>query len=280
VAGLSYTTLAILSAVFAAVANILARTLLKDVKSRDILGINFAIMAVTLLVLSPFFYHFTISPLAIGLLGLVALIDTTANYFYFKAFEQTEASIATPILSLAPGFTFLFGWIFLGDVVSARIFGLTVAVILLIVIFSVDFKQFKNFRANTLLPALTSSFLFGISAIPSKELLSQMHAINAPTLYLFRAGLIALLAFLFFHKPLIKLTAKQYQLTFVRGLFVITQWLLLYYALSKGNAGVTVTLGNITPIFTFAFSVIFLKERATFNKVTAAGLVLVLSLLI
>jgi drug/metabolite transporter (DMT)-like permease len=276
----SYTTLAILSAVFAAIANILARTLLKDVKSRDILGINFAIMAITLLVLLPFFYHFTVTSSALGLVGLIGFVDTVANYFYFKAFEQTEASVATPILSLAPGFTFLFGWLFLDDVVSTRIFALTVAIILLIIIFSADFKQFKRFRANTLSPALAASFLFGISAIPSKELLSQLHAINAPTLYLFRASLIAMFAFVFFRNPMLKLTTKQYQLTFIRGLFVITQWLLLYYALSKGNAGVTVTLGNITPIFVFVFSVIFLRERATFRKIIAAVLILALSLLI
>jgi drug/metabolite transporter (DMT)-like permease len=277
---ISYTTLAILSAVFAAIANILARTLLKDIKSRDILGINFATTAVTLLVLSPFFYRFSATPQTLGLLLLIGLIDGVANYFYFTAFEQTEASVATPVLSLAPGFTFLFGWLFLGDVVSARIFALTIAIILLIIIFSTNFKDFKHFRAATLMPALAASFLFGISAIPSKELLSQLHAINAPTLFMFRGILIALLAFLFFRKPARMPTTRQYELIFVRGLFVITQWLLLYYALSKGNAGVTVTLGNITPIFVFAFSVIFLKERATFKKITAAGLVVVLSLFV
>jgi drug/metabolite transporter (DMT)-like permease len=276
----SYTTLAILSAVFAAIANILARTLLKDIKSRDILGINFATSAVTLLVLSPFFYRFSASPQTLGLVLLIGLIDGVANYFYFTAFEQTEASVATPVLSLAPGFTFLFGWLFLGDVVSARIFALTIAIILLIIIFSTNFKDFKRFRAATLVPALAASFLFGISAIPSKELLSQLHAINAPTLFLFRGVIIALLAFSFFRKPTRMPTTRQYQLIFVRGLFVITQWLLLYYALSKGNAGVSVTLGNITPIFVFAFSVVFLRERATFKKITAAGLVLVLSLFV
>lgn len=278
---ISFTTLAILSAVFAAVANILARTLLRDVRSRDILGVNFAMMAGTLLVLSPWFYQFEVGLVALGLVLLVGVIDTVANYFYFKAFERTEASVATPILSLAPGFTFLFGWLLLGDVVSVRTFGLTIAIILLIIIFSADFKNFRHFRAATLVPALTASFLFGVSAIPAKALLSELGgAINAPTLYLFRAALIAALALLFFRNAPRRLTARQYRLTYVRGLFVITQWLLLYYALSRGNAGVTLTLGNITPIFVFAFSVLFLRERPTLRKLTAAGLVLGLSLLI
>lgn len=107
----SFTAVAIGSAVFAAFASILARTLLKSHKSRDILSINFLTMALSLLLISPFFYKFDVTLLSVGLVILVAVIDTGGNYFYFKTFEKTEASIATPILSLAPAFTFLFGWL-------------------------------------------------------------------------------------------------------------------------------------------------------------------------
>ena len=73
---------------------------------------------------------------------------------------------------------------------------------------------------------------------------------------------------------------KQYGVIFIRGLFVIAQWVLLYVALSKGNAGVSVTLGNITPIFVFILSAIFLGEKPTLKKLLVSILILGLSLVI
>lgn len=258
----------------------LARTLLKGLKSRDMLGVNFLTMGATLVLISPLFYFFKATWLSIGLVLLVAAIDTVANYFYFKTFEETEASVATPLLSLAPAFTFFFGWLFIGDAVGFTTYVLASAIIVLIVIFSADFKDFKKFKAHTLVPALLSSLLFGISAIPSKILLSNLHVINAPTLYMYRAGLIALFALLFFNFPLRDITVKQFRLIFVRGLFVIATWVLLYTALTRGNAGVTVTLGNITPIFVFILGALFLREKPTVKKVITAVLILAFSLMI
>lgn len=275
-----FTTLAIGSAIFAAIANILARVLLKNLKSKDILGINFLTMGATLVLLSPLFYKFEPSLKSIGLLVLIGMIDTLANYFYFKTFEQTEASVATPLLSLAPVFTFFYGWLLIGDVVSIKTYLIAFAITTLVVYFSVDFKNFKHFKAVTLVPALLASALFGASAIPSKYLLDNLDAINAPTLYMYRAGLIALFALILFRFSIPQLNTKQYRFIFFRGLFVIAQWLLLYYALTVGSAGVTVTLGNITPIFVFILSVIWLKEKPTVKKVLTSVLILVLSLIL
>jgi len=273
----SPTTLAIASSFFAAIAIILARTLLKDLKSRDILGINFFTMAAILLLLSPLFYFFNPTPLSIALLVLVAIIDTVANYFYFKTFEKLEASVAAPIVSLAPAFAFFFSWVFLGDVVSLRTYILAAAVIVAVIVLSSDKKGFTHIRFKEISPALISSLLFGLSAIPSKYLLNLSQTINAPTLYLFRAAMIALLALLFFRFTIKHITVNQYRIITIRSIFVIAQWVLLYYALTYANAGVVVTLGNITPAFVFILAILFLKEKITYKKITAAVLVLVLS---
>lgn len=284
---ISFTAIAIISAFLGAVANILARTLLKNIKSREMVGINFLTMGAVLLLISPLFYKFEASTLTVALIVLIALIDTVANYFFFKTFEKTEASTATPMLSLAsviplylfPAFTLFLGR-FAGDVVGFKTYFLATLIMILVVIFSIDFKNLGRFKTNTLMPALIASFLFGVSAIPSKILLDQLQAINAPTLYMFRAGFIAFFSLLLFGFPIIKISLKQYRIIFVRSLFVIVQWVLIYYAFTKGSAGVTLTLSNITPIFVFILSAIFLRERPTFKKVLAASLVLVLSLII
>lgn len=277
---LNFTLIAVLSAGFAAVANILARTLLRDIKSQSILGINFLTMAATMVLISPLFYKFIFSAKAAALVVLIASIDLLANYFYFKTFEKTPASVATPLLSLAPAFTFLFGWVFLKDIASLLTYVLAGAIIALVIIFSTDFKGFKEFRASTLKPAILASLFFGISAVPAKYLLQTLGALNVPTLYMLRAGLIALFALIIFGFPITGISTKQYRMIFLRGLFVICQWLLLYFALTSGNAGVTVTLANITPIFVFVLAAIFLHEKLTMRKVITGCLILVLSIFI
>jgi drug/metabolite transporter (DMT)-like permease len=276
----NFTTVAIGSAIFGAFANILARTLLKKVKAKNILGINFLTMAVTLALISPAFYMFNATPYAIFLVVLIGFIDTIANYFYFKTFEKVEASVATPMLSLAPAFTFLFGWLFISDTVSLITYFMAALIILAVVAFSVDVKDLRNTKTINLLPALIASVLFGLSAIPARYLLSTIDAINAPTLYMFRAALIALFSLVVFGFPLKGISVSQYRLIFARGLLVISQWLLLYYAITLGNAGVSLTLANITPIFVFVLAALFLKEKITAKKVIASVLILVLSLLI
>lgn len=276
----SFTSIAIFSAFLGAIANIVARTLLRDLRTQDILGINFLTMGATLLLISPWFYFFQPSLLVIGLVVVIGLIDTGANYFYFKTFEKTEASIATPLLSLAPVVTFFFGWLALGESSSFFTTLIAAAIIALTIYVSTNFSQLKTFNTQTLLPAVIASFLFGISAIPAKYLLDTLHAVNAPTLYMFRAGVISLFTLLLFGFPLLRISTRQYRIIFFRGLIVISQWVLFYFALSRGNAGVTLTLGNITPIFVLFLSILFLREKPTFRKVLAAVCIFMLSLII
>jgi drug/metabolite transporter (DMT)-like permease len=64
---------------------------------------------------------------------------------------------------------------------------------------------------------------------------------------------------------------------FIRGLFAIGQWILLYYAMTLGNTGTAITIGNITPIFVLFISIIFLKEKFNWKKALAALAILVIS---
>jgi len=272
------TVIPIISAFLAAIAGILARVLLKDTPAKKMLAANFLIMGTTLLLLSPLFYKFIITWQSIGLIILIVVLDTLGNYFYFKTFEETEASIALPLLSLAPIVTFFFGAIILGEYPSIIIIISALIIVTLIIAISIDWKKFSEFRKVTLYPALASAFLFGISAIPSKYLLSTLGATNAPTLYMFRAILIGVFALLIFENSLNKISTKTYSFIFIRGLFVIGQWILLYYAITLGNTGVAITLGNITPIFVLFLSIIFLKESFSWKKSLAALVILIISL--
>ena len=277
---LDFKLIAIFSALFGALSNIVARVLLKEYRSYDVMGLSFLMVGSTLLLVSPLFYHFEPSWITIGLLYLIGIIDAGANYFYFKTFEKTESSIATSVLSLTPAFSFIGAWVFLDENTPILHIIIAFLIIFLIALFSVDFKDFRNSRKNTLWPAFYASVLYGISAIPSKMLLDKFNAINAPTLYMFRATIIGMIAFIFMRPNLQNLPLKSYRLIWFQGILAIITWVSLYYALSKGNTGITITLSNISPVFTVFLGYLFLREKITFRKGILILLILILSSLI
>lgn len=273
--------LAILSSFFASIANILAKVLLKDLEAKNILSINFFTMWMVLLLISPLFYKFEASFLGITLIVFISLIDTIANFFYFKTLKNTETSIATPILSLSPWFTFLFWFLILWESVDFYIIIICSLIIFLIILFSSSWKiNHNSFKKEVLFPALISSFLFWISSIPSKYLLNDLWIINAPTLYMFRCWFIALFSLLIFNFSIVWITQKQFRFIFFRWLFVIAQWVLLYYSLSMWSAWIVLTLWNLAPIFVFIISSFFLFEKPTFKKAFSALLIVFLTILL
>ena len=268
---LSFKILAISSAIFAAIANIIAKTILKKVNSQDIVGINFLIMAGTMIIFSPLFYHFEISYESISCLIFIVFFDTIANYYFFKTFEKTDVTVATPILSIAPLFVFLFSWFFLNEKISIFNLSICFLITLCIVFLSFELKNFQKFKNETLLPAFFTAILFSITAIPTKFLLHNLNAVNPPTLYLMRSALIGLLATFYFKSAFHKISVKEYRWIFLRGIVVIFQWLFLYFALIKvNNTGKVFTLSNTTPIFVIFLALIFLREKINTKKIIAS----------
>jgi len=281
---IDYRILAIGSAIFAAISNILAKKLLSDIEAKDVLGLNFLLMTGTLAILSPWFFEFNISkqfynsiPIAVPLVVMTSIIDLFGNYYYFKSFEKCDASSVTPILSISPGFVFILSWLCLNDKVN--IIQLTFAVIVIFCIIIMSSNTNTKNRKYDVLPALFASFLFALSAIPSKYLLAN-DLINPPTLYEIRAGIIGLVSVMYFGSGIEKLNNLHFRKLFIRSLFVIVQWIFLYASLIKGSAGIAITLSSTAPVFVLLFSCLFLKEIVSLKKILCALMVLIMAILI
>lgn len=274
---MSYTTLALLSAVFAAIANVSARTLLQRLKVQDMFGISFLSVAGLLLLAAPWFYHFEISVRSVGLLAVIIILDTTANFFYFKSFQRHEASAVTPLLSLSPAFAFLASWLFLSLTEPWYMYVIAAAITVGVILFSLDLSKGKKFDTSMVLPALITAICFGFSALPTKLLLTDLTT-NAPSLYMLRAGLIGLITLFIFGTRLRHVSKQQFGLIILRSAIVSTSWILFYYALAQGDVGIVSTLGATAPVFVFIIGVAFLKEKMTLKKFLASGLIVVLSL--
>ncbi|MBI4652666.1 DMT family transporter [Candidatus Kuenenbacteria bacterium] len=59
------------------------------------------------------------------------------------------------------------------------------------------------------------------------------------------------------------LRLKEYKLIWFQGVLAIFTWVSFYYALSKGNPGITITLANTTPMFTILLGALLLREKIT-----------------
>ena len=128
-----------------------------------------------------------------------------------------------------------------------------------------------------LLPALVTAACFGLSALPTKMLLTDLST-NAPSVYMLRAAMIGFITLLVFGTRFKTVTVKQFGYIILRSAIVSTSWILFYYALAQGDVGIVSTLGATAPVFVFIIGIAFLKEKMTWQKLLAAGLIVVLSL--
>ena len=240
-------------------------------------GISFLSVAGLLLLAAPWFYHFEISARSLGLLAVIIILDTIANFFYFKSFERYEASTVTPLLALSPAFAFVGSWLFFSLTEPWYMYVIAAAIVIGVIYFSMDYTPGKTIDVKMLLPALVTAACFGLSALPTKMLLTDLST-NAPSVYMLRAAMIGFITLLVFGTRFKTVTVKQFGYIILRSAIVSTSWILFYYALAQGDVGIVSTLGATAPVFVFIIGIAFLKEKMTWQKLLAAGLIVVLSL--
>jgi len=60
-----------------------------------------------------------------------------------------------------------------------------------------------------------------------------------------------------------------------RNIFVIAQWILLYYSISFFNIIQVTTLANVMPLFTLIMAKFAFKKKITWQKVIALTIVII-----
>ncbi len=257
--------------------------------ARNYISVSFGMIVIFLLPFTPFFFHMEFSPTSVVIIMAASLIDTAGNWFYFSSFEISEATYASPLLSLSPFFALVTlpiaalwlplhltilnllgaGLIICGIIIMSLIFDLPDH--------SKATETHHRFR-HVIFPVL-SSLLFGVNIYLVKFIFNQGFT-NPFTYYFIRAIIISLVVALIFKPDLSWMTRPRLMITSGRVLVVIIQGLLSYYALSIGNPAVTRAASEVTPLFVLLLAFIFLKEPFSLGKTTGAafivaGLVLV-----
>jgi len=198
---------------------------LKHIKSHEIVGINFLIIMASLIFLSPFFFEYKFSDKIIIPLFWVIIFDMSANYFFFSMFKKINSANKSAIISMISTFSFVIGWLFWIKIISYY-----VTFLIFIIFFVISFLILKNHFFKIFKLLFWANFFYFCSSLPSGIILFDLKLMNAPTLYMVRAGAIGIFATLF-SANLQKLTQKEYKMIFLRGLLVIGQWVSMYLAL-------------------------------------------------
>ena len=281
--------LGLTSALFYALANLLAKYVMGFSTARNFISVTFGMIVVFLLPFTPFFFIIKLSPFSLLFIFIATIIDTAGNYFYFSTFEISDVSTATTFLALSPLFTLLTlplanTWLHV-HLTAINMLGAAI-IVAGILILSVNINRLSKSQTTTrklslrqVIMPITSSLLFGSNVILVKYIFTEQF--TTPFSYYFiRAIVICLISALIFRPNLSWVTKPRLLVTSGRVVIVIVQGLLSYYALSLGNPATTKAASETTPLFVLLISLIFLKESFSFKKATGAlmivaGLILV-----
>ena len=274
--------LGLLSSFFGALTNLLARQVMRFTSTRNYITLNFVLLTLMLLPFAPFFFQVRWSWQTFGLLALVALLDGAANYLYFLSFEISDAVTASSLLSLSPFFTLLL--LPLAGPAQGALTARSVLGVVVIVagIFTLNRAmqsaapegQRPAWQLKKLLAPTGASFFFGASVYLIKYLFSQ-GLTNPYSYYLLRAAMISLMMLVLIRPDLKWVSRPALGLVTGRLALVITQWMLLLYALDYGNPAVVKAVGDTSPLFVVAISAAFLKERVTRSKLLGVACILI-----
>jgi len=265
------------SALCLAIVNVFLKKLSEKVSSRELAPISFFLAFITMLIFSPFYFHFEYSLRMVIILFMIFIFDAIANYLYYHAIENCEVTYASVFMSLSPVFTLLIFTIFI-NAVSLKTLICIIGIILSIYVLNLDHRSsliepFVSISKDKHYLGLLNAIFVGVSAVLTKVVFSEA-IINPPTLYLFRSLIIFFIISIMFNPRPKKINFNIIISAWVRVLFIIANFLLYLYAILLGNVVVASTVSSIYPVFVLIFSYFMFKEKITIEKFAAIILIL------
>lgn len=209
------------------------------------------------------------------------------RWLYFISLDRIGPSVSSSILATGPAFTAVMALAFLKEEITLQI-GLGIIIVIAgIVIFERDMnnkKIGKRNRKNLAFPLL-AAFLFSCAVVARKM---GLNILNSPILGVtvgFVTSLVIYAGMCLVSKKLrasISIEKKDLPYFFGSGIFLTAAWLVMFYALSIGDAIIVTPLANLHPLVVLALSYFFLGDIDKITKgillgvgVVAAGVLLI-----
>lgn len=280
---MSWIFLVLISILFASIASLLQRVLLKEEQSDPVAyAIFFQLIIAVLFFICIAFTGFHLPPLKpfIFYLFLMTVLYGLANWFLFKGLKTTEASETSILWSSKSIWTMITAIIFLKEPFDLkRMMGMFLVIAAIIVI---NWKR-KEWKLNKghffiLIGAICSGVAFTNDAflLNHFELLSYLAiAFLLPSLFLLAIKPKSIIKFKLF------LDKKRLFLMMVAASFLGVAALAIFYSYQKGgDASQIIPISQSSTVLIVIFAFIFLKERSRFPQKLIGSLLAFLGVLL
>lgn len=234
----------------------------------------YGFLAITLIML-PFVYFFwNINPEAysaknILLFILIIISALSANLLTYYALKKEDLTAMEPIRLMQPLFTILLAiLIYSSERTNPLTIVLAIAASLTLVLSHIKKHHLKYDKY--IIAALLGSLFFSIELVASKPLLQYY---NSLTFYFLRCLTILIITFIIF-RPKNKVDNKIKLTILLTSSMWIIYRIILYYGYNSMGIVFTTILFILTPVFTYIFAAIFLKEKITWRNIIATIIII------
>ena len=205
------------------------------------------------------------------------------RWLYFISLDRIGPSVSSSILATGPAYTAIMAIVFLKEKITFQISLGILLIIAGIIIFERDMNNGhsieKRNRRDLVFPLL-AAFLFSIAVVARKM---GLNILNSPifgvTVGFVTSTLIYTVMCLVSKKLRTSISISKKDLPYFcgAGIFLTTAWLVMFYALSIGDAIIVTPLANLHPLVVLLLSYFFLGQLEKITKGILLGTCIVVS---
>jgi drug/metabolite transporter (DMT)-like permease len=234
----------------------------------------YGFLAITLIMLPFLFFFWNIKPEAYTIKNIFLMIfiifsALAANLLTYYALKKEDLTAMEPIRLMQPLLTILLAvLIYSSERTNPLTIVLALAASLTLVLSHIKKHHLKYDKY--ILAALLGSLFFSIELVASKPLLQYYDSI---TFYFIRCLAILIITAIAF-RPKLKIENKLKLTILLTSSMWIIYRIILYYGYNSMGIVFTTILFILTPVFTYLFAAIFLKEKITLRNIIATIIII------
>ncbi|MDY6771417.1 MAG: DMT family transporter [Candidatus Nanohaloarchaea archaeon] len=271
------TLIPLISALGGAIATSISKALVDRIGARQLTVLTFVGVAVIMAPFAPLFFHVEQLAVFVPFFLLIIATDAVGNLLFFTALSGEDVSKVTALAAMSPLFTAILAPLLLPAHFGPGVFIATIAIVLSLYVIETGelVDPVNDLQRRETLYVLVSAMLFGFSAIPMRYLLTEWSLVNAPTLYWLRGIAIAAVLLAVLRPDFSHIDRRTYGIIGFKCVFVVSQWVLMLYALARFNVITTKALSQFIPVFVFFIATEELGEA--FNLHRLVGILLIVA---
>jgi drug/metabolite transporter (DMT)-like permease len=275
--------LTLLCALSLATADAVTKRYLSDYTSTELLVIRFA---VTALILAPAFLVLPVPEFPSqfwGWLLLLVPLEIIAMLLYVRAIRDSPLSLTLPYLAFTPVFAVLIGYLFLGEMVSAK--GLMGIVLVVVGAYLLNIEQLYSSQGRDLCAPLRAiarnsgsrimlfvAMIYSVTSVAGKGALQYVSASFFGVFYFSLLGTVVLIGFFTMRPRQLRLLWRRPLVHFTVGALMAVMVITHFLAISEVEVAYMIAVKRTSLIFGIIYGAFLFKEKQLGSKLVAGAL--------